>query len=171
MSDLESQGNKPRSFAEICEEARKKAAESAQSDNKKGKGLEFMAYKISVARKHLELSVSRKITPAESNLLRLLELGTVGAQNSRSRICSKAEFFISDLSVKLGYKTQMKIWKLLKSLEAKEYIVREKTRSKGREILGLNPKEFGGQILGDRQHQVEKKRHLRLVDNSGLSCG
>ncbi len=162
MSDLESQANKPRSFAEICEQARTKAAELAQSDSKKGKGLEFMAYKITVARKHLELSVQRKITPAESNLLRLLELGTVGAQNSRSQICSKSMVQISDVSQRLGYKEKDKIWKLLKSLHTKGYIVREKTRNKDQEILGLNPSVFG-QVLADKQHEKEKKRHLRLV--------
>ena len=157
-------------FGELCERARLKAAEAeaaaAKEQEKKGKGLDFMAYRMDVARKHLQLSVSRKVTPAEGNLLRFLEIGTIGADNSRRQITAKAEFFIQDLSDALGYKTKMKIWSLLKSLEKKGFIIREKTRSKDREILGLNPKVFT-QILIDRHHERDKKRHLSIaVDNT-----
>lgn len=161
------EGEKEFSYAELCEEARKRSAEmDANEKEKKGKGLDFMAYRIDVARKHFELSVQRKVTPAESNLLLFLELGTIGAQNSRSQISSKAEFYIEDISKALGYKEKDKIWKLLKSLHSKGYILRDKTRSKNREILGLNPEVFS-QILIDRHHEVDKKRHLRVaVDNT-----
>lgn len=157
------------SYAELCERARKIAAELAAREaelQKKGKGLDFMAYRIDVAKKHFELSVKRKVTPAEGNLLLFLELGTIGAQNSRSQITSKAEFYIEDLSKALGYKEKAKIWRLLKSLHTKGYIIREKTRSKNREILGLNPEVFT-QILIDKYHEIDKKRHLRIaVDNT-----
>jgi hypothetical protein len=189
MSVQESQGGYGNgggfsTYGELCERARKNAAEieareaakaekeaaekakAEKEKEKKGKGLEFMAYKLCVARKHIELSVTKKITPAESNLLRLLEIGTIGAQNSRGYICSKAEFYITDLSVALGYKEKDKIWKILKSLHKKQYIIREKTRTKDREVLGLNPAVFE-QILIDKQHETDKKRHLKLaVDNT-----
>ncbi len=130
------------------------------------KGLEFMAFKMNIAEIHLELAVNKEITPAEDHLLKAIEIGTIGARNSRNQICSKAEFFIDDLSERLGYKTPMKIWALLKSSQNKNLIIREKTKSKGKEILGLNPKVFG-QILIDSQHEIEKKRHLKMVvDNS-----
>ncbi len=95
----------------------------------------------------------------------MLEIGTIGAQNGRSHITDKAEFYISDLSKALGYKEKDKIWKILKSLHAKKYIIREKTRTKDKEILGLNPEVFD-QILIDKQHEVSKKRHLSLVVNT-----
>jgi DNA-binding MarR family transcriptional regulator len=168
MSDQISQGKKEFSYAELCERARLKAAELENSDqtkaDKKGKGLEFMAYKLSVARKHIELAVTKKVTPVESNLLRLLEIGTIGAQNGRSHITDKAEFYISDLSKALGYKEKAKIWRVLKSLEKKGYIIREKTRHNDKEILGLNPLVFD-QILIDKQHEIARKRHLTLVRN------
>lgn len=170
MSVRDSQGRtgegKELSFAELCEQARQRAAKQQKEDEKKGKGLEFMAYRIDVARKHFELSVQRKVTPAEGNLLLFLEMGTIGAQNSRSQICSKAEFYIEDLSKALGYKEKAKIWRILKSLHAKNYIIREKTRSKNREVLGLNPSIFS-QVLIDKHHEIDKKRHLKLaVDNT-----
>ncbi len=164
MSDQNSQANKEISFSELCERARQRAAEAnQQNEEKKGKGLEFMALRLDVARKHIELAVTKKITPAEDNLLKILELGTIGAQNSRSQISTKAEFFLDDLAMTMGI-LKNKVYVHIKSLEAKGYITREKTRSKGREILGLNPVIFGGQILNDQQSEKEKKRHLRLVD-------
>lgn len=170
MSKTESQVKKEFSFSELIEKIRQKAEEQhsqGEPEQKKGKGLEFMAYKLCVAKKHIELCVTKKITLAESNLLRLLEIGTIGAQNGRSQITDKAEFFISDLSAALGYKKKDKIWTILKSLEKKKYIVREKTRNKDAEILGLNPKVFD-QILIDKHHEIAKKRHLKLaVDNTG----
>lgn len=136
------------------------------AEEKKGKGLEFMAYRLEIAQVHLRLSIQKKITPAEHNLLRLLELCTIGAQNSRSYICSKIDFQIEDLSNALGYKEPAKIWRLLKSLENKKIILREKTRAKGTEILGLNPEVFG-RILISRHEALDKKRHLRIaVDNT-----
>lgn len=165
MSQLESQGFS--NIGELLAEAKRRTA-AAPQEQKKGKGLEFMALRLDVAEKHLELAVQKKITPAEDNLLKIIQMGTIGARNSRKHICSKTTFYISDLSDKLGYKTQMKIWALLKSLEKKGYIVREKTKSKGLELIGLNPKIFGGQILSDKQHEKEKKRHLTLVHSK---CG
>ena len=176
MSDRKSQEGtgdlKPFSFAGLCERARQVAALQEelekQKQEKKGKGLEFMAYRIEIAQVHLDLSIRKKITPAEHNLLRLLELCTIGAQNGRSYICSKIDFQIEDLSSALGYKDieHGKIWRLLKSLEKKKFIIRQKTRSKGTEILGLNPEVFG-QILIEKHQAVDNKRHLRIaVDNT-----
>lgn len=121
-----------------------------------------MALRYNVVDARRELSNKKKITPSEYYLLEEIELGTIGARNSKKMICSKAEFFLADLSKLLGYKTQMKIWALLKSLQAKDLIVREATRSKGREILGLNPDVFG-QVLIDKSHLEERIRHLKLV--------
>lgn len=170
MSDEKWQDRRgPTSFnsvGELLEEVKKRAANQPTQEIKKGKGLEFMALRLDVAEKHLELAVKKKITPAEDNLLKIIEMGTIGARNSRSQICSKAMVHISDLSEKLGYKEKDKIWKLLKSLYTKGYITREKTRNKDQEVIGLNPKVFG-QILAEQQHEREKKRHLRLVDNCG----
>lgn len=169
MSLQESQGFSGFSnIGEILAEAVRKRENGELKEEKKGKGLEFMAYRIEVAQVHLELSVKKKVTPAEHNLLRLLELCTIGAQNGRSYICSKIDFQIEDLSNALGYNgiQNGKIWRLLKSLEKKKYIIREKTRRKGTEILGLNPEVFG-QILIEKHQTLDKKRHLRIaVDNT-----
>ncbi len=166
MSVQDSQEIKEFNFAELCERAQKEAEKQKDiPEEKKRKGLEFMAMRFNVAEMHLELAIKKLITPAEDNLLKIVEMGTIGARNSRSQICTKAEFYISDLSEKLGYKEKDKIWKILKSLHTKGYITREKTRTKDREIIGLNPKFFG-QILSDQQHERERRRHLRLVDNS-----
>lgn len=165
MSVQDSQGFT--NIGEVLAEAKRRCPGEPKEEQKKGKGLEFMALRLDVAEKHLELAVQKKITPAEDNLLKIIQMGTIGARNSRKHICSRAEFHISDLSEKLGYKTQMKIWALLKSLEKKKYILREKTKSKGLELIGLNPSIFGGQILAERQYEKEKKRHLRLVSSCG----
>lgn len=146
------------SYAQLVGEAE---ARSKQVPQKKG-GLEFMALRVQVYEKHLELAVTRKITPAEDNLLKLIELGTIGARNSRKQICSKAIFRISDLSMKLGYKEKDKIWKIVKSLHSKGYLIRDKTANKNEEVLGLDPKVFG-QVLATKQHDIERKRHLSLV--------
>lgn len=121
-----------------------------------------MGAQLNVIDKRIELLVSKQITPTESLLLELIHLGTAAARNGKSTICSKAEFFIEDLSSDLGYKSVNKVWTLLKSLHKKNLITREPTRSKGRDIMGLNPEVFG-QILIDTQHEVEKRRHLKLV--------
>lgn len=163
----EDQHKEGMTYAQLVEEANKRIENPQMENEKKEKGLEFMALRLDVAERHLELAVKKMITPAEDNLIKILEMGTIGARNSRSQICSKALFYISDLSDKLGYKTQMKIWKILKSLEDKKYIIREKTRDKGREILGLNPATFGGQVLNDKQHDIEKRRHLKLIPSLG----
>ncbi len=171
MSDQNSQegiqGNKEFSYAGLCERARQKAAEENQKqEDTKGKGLEFMALRLDIAEKHLELAVTKKITPAEDNLLKVIQMETIGARNTRKHICSRTIVQISELSEKLGYKEKDKIWKLLKSLQTKGYIVREKTINKDQEWIGLNPKVFG-QVLADRQHDKEKKRHLTLVSSCG----
>lgn len=135
------------------------------------KGLEFMALKLDVANKHLELAVQKQITPAEDNLLKVIEMQTIGARNLKNQISTKASLRISEISAKLGYKEKDKIWKLLKSLHSKGIITREKTTEKDIEIIGLDCKCFG-QVLCDKQHQVEKIRHLTLaVDNSKERCG
>ena len=165
MSVQESQGIKEFSYAELCERARKEAEKHQKNiEQKKRKGLEFMGLKLDIAEMHLQLAVKKLITPAEDNLLKIIEMGTIGARNSRSQICSKSEFYLEDLALILGI-LKNKVYVHLKSLEKKNYIVREKTRSKGREVLGLNPKVFG-QILPDQQHERERRRHLKLVDNN-----
>lgn len=167
MSVQESQVKKEFSYSELCERARLKAAEQ---EIKKGKGLEFMALRFNVIDKRRELQRQKKITPAESCLLQEIELGTCGARNKKKHMMSQAEFYLEDLSINLGYKKVNKIWSLLKSLEQKTFIIRKPTRSKGLELIGLNPEVFG-QILIDKEHEKEKKRHLKLVDNSKLACG
>jgi hypothetical protein len=156
------------SIGELVAEAKNREKRAAIAPEKKEapnitdkkKGLEFMAMRFNIAEKHLELAVTKKITQAEDNLLKVIELGTIGD------ITSKKEFFLDDLSEKLGYKTPMKIWKLVKSLETKKLITREKTKSKGREIIGLNP-EFFDQVLIQKYHEMDKRKHLKLaVDNS-----
>lgn len=126
-------------------------------------GLEFMGLRYNVADIHLELAITKKITPTEDQLLRLIELGTIGARNRKREICSKSEFYLEDLASSLQVRKN-KIYVNLKSLHSKKLIIRKSTRSKGVEILGLNPKIFG-QVLPDRQHDAEKKRHLKLVPN------
>lgn len=159
-------------LAELIERAKARGpkesadANQEQEKEKKGKGLEFMALRLDIAEKHLELAVKKKITPAEDNLLKVIQMGTIGARNSRKHICSRTLVQISQLSEKLGYKEKDKIWKLLKSLQTKGYIVREKTINKDQEMIGLNPKVFG-QVLADKQHEKEKKRHLTLVSSCG----
>lgn len=165
MSVQDPQQIKEFSYAELCERARKEAEKHKDiPEEKKRKGLEFMGLKFNVAEMHLELAIKKLITPAEDNLLKVIEMGTIGARNSRSQISSKAEFYLDDLAEKLGI-LKNKIYVHLKSLEKKKYIIREKTRSKGREVIGLNPVVFG-QILPDQQHERERRRHLRVVDNS-----
>lgn len=133
-------------------------------EKQKKKGLEFMSTRFNVAFKRRELRTSKAVTPAEYYLLEEIEMGTYGAQNKKRTISTKAEFYLEDLSKHLGYKEMDKIWRLLKSLHKKNLITREPTRSKGVEVLGLNPAEFG-QILIDSQHALEQKRHLKLVKN------
>lgn len=119
-----------------------------------------------MARKLIELSITKKITPAERNLLDIIEICTAGAANSRHEFCTKTEFLLDDLSNALGYKEKDKIWSLLKSLYNKKLITREKTRSKNIEKIGLNS-EYFGQILINSLHHDEKKRTLKcIVDNS-----
>jgi hypothetical protein len=161
--------NRQISFAELCERARlyckkNSEAESAPGEKKK-KGLEFMALRMNVALKHLELAVTKKITPSEDNLIKILELRTIGAFKSDT------EFHISELSALLGYKEKAKIWRILKSLSDKKYIIRTKTHSKDIEILGLNPEIFD-QILINKQHEKEKIKRLKIaVDNTKKVCG
>ncbi len=146
-----------------------KAQQGSEMGEKKSEkigGLEFMGMRFNIIDRRHELLVNKEITSSENFLLEKIELGTIGARNARSTICSKAEFNLDDLSRGLGYKEKDKIWKLLKSLHKKNLIIRESTRYRGLEVLGLNPVEFG-QILIDSQHAVEKKKHLKLaVDNS-----
>jgi len=132
-----------------------------KDESKKGRGLIFMALPLEVEKKHLELAAKRKITPTEDCLLRAIRLGTMGAQNGRHQICSAAEFYLDDLAETIGV-LKNKIYVNLKSLQEKDLIIRLPTRSKGKEFIGLNPIKFGGQLLIDKQHQLEEKR-LKLV--------
>ena len=149
---------------ELTQKAKEETAKLSSKESKK-KGLEFMAIRFNVIDKRRQLQREKAITPAESCLLQEIELGTIGARNKKKNMGSQAEFYLEDLSNNLGYKSVNKIWTLLKSLEKKQLIIRKPTRSKGLELIGLNPAVFG-QILIDKEHQKEKKRHLRLVDNS-----
>lgn len=144
--------------------------ENSKTGEETGKsgGLEFMAIRFNVADKRRNLRVSKEVTPAEYFLLEEIERGTIGAHNAKRMICSEAEFYLKDLAENLGILVN-KIYVQLKSLQKKNLIVRRSTRSKGLEIIGLNPTEFG-QVLIDTQHEIEKKRHLKLaVDNSKKS--
>jgi hypothetical protein len=134
---------------------------------KKSGGIEFMSRRMNVANTVFELAVTKKITPAERNLIDIIEMGTIGAKNDSRQFSTKAQFIIDDLSSALRYKEKDKIWKLLKSLDKKGVITREKTRFKNAEIIGLNPRMMG-QILIDKLHDDETKRMgLRVVvDNS-----
>ena len=127
------------------------------------KGLPFMSLQFNVLFKRRQLAINKEVTPSEYYLLEEIEIGTIGARNSKYQICSIAEFDLNSLSYNLGYKEKDKIWKLVKSLHKKGLIIRKKTNIKTKEILGLNPKVFG-QVLIDSYHQVEKKRHLKLVE-------
>lgn len=164
MSSKESQGFS--SIGELLAEAKRRESENEKKESRKGKGLDFMALRLDIAEKHLELCVQKKITPAEDNLLKVIQMASIGARNNRKHICSRTLIQVSELSQKLGYKEKDKIWKLLKSLHTKGYIVREKTINKDVEVIGLNPKFFG-QILVEKQHEKEKKRHLTLVSSCG----
>lgn len=124
-----------------------------------------MALRFNVIDKRRHLWITKAVTPSEYFLLEQIEIGTMGANNSRSTIMSKTEFILEDLSLQLGYKSPMKIWKLLKDLHKKNLITREHTRFKGVEVIGLNPEVFG-QVLINKHHELEKTRHLKLVDNS-----
>lgn len=135
------------------------------SEEKKG-GLEFMATRYNVIDTRRQLSINKEVTPSEYFLLEEIELGTIGARNKGRQICSKAEFSLDQLSKNLGYKEVNKLWPLLKSLEGKKLIIREKSKYVGFNLLGLNPEKFG-QILINTQHEAEQKRKLKLiVDNS-----
>jgi hypothetical protein len=139
---------------------------ASQMEEKK-KGLSFMGSQFTIIDKRHELLIAKIITPTESLLLEKIQLGTAGARNGKSTISSEAEFFLNDLADLLHIRIN-KIYVQLKSLHSKDLIIRKSTRSKGREILGLNPKKFG-QILIDSQHEIEKRRHLRLVPNQDQS--
>ena len=130
--------------------------------NKETKGLLFMGLQFNVIDHRWQLRLNKEISVSEYFLLEAIEMGTIGARNPKHQICSESEFYLQDLSSILGYKTPMKIWKLLKDLHGKKLIVRKRTRSKASEILGLNPEKFG-QILIDSQHEIEQKRYLKLV--------
>lgn len=130
-------------------------------------GLEFMSRRFNVVNQVFELAVTKKITPAERNLIDLIEIGTTGAMNEKRQFCTKAEFYLEDLSSALRYKEKAKIWRLLKSLHTKGIITREKTRSKNKELIGLNP-EMMGQILTNHLHEEERKRHLKLAVNNSV---
>lgn len=124
-------------------------------------GLEFMGLRMNVIDKSLELEISKQINPTESLLLRFIQLGTIGGRNRKRQICSYAEFYIKDFGDLL--QTRMnKVYVHLKSLHAKELIIRIPTRSKDIQIIGLNPSVFG-QILVNSQHEIEQKKHLSLV--------
>jgi hypothetical protein len=141
------------------------AKQRDEGGKQKGKGLDFMALRLDVARKHIQLMVKKKITPTESAFLHFLEIHTIGADNSRKQICSKAQIYLEDIASELEI-PKSRVYSILKSLDSKSYIIREKTRSKGLEVLGLNPDVFT-QILTDRQHEEERRRNLRLaVDNT-----
>jgi len=124
------------------------------------KGLEFMAIRFNIVDKRRELRSQLK--PAENYLLDEIELATIGGRNEKRTIASEAQLYIEDLSNALGYKEKDKIWSLLKSLQNKKLIIRRPTRSKGLEIIGLNPEIFG-QILIDKQDAIERRKHLKLV--------
>lgn len=124
-----------------------------------------MGLRFNVLDKRYELKRQRIITASESDLLELIILATIGARNAKRTICSKAELAIEDLSDLMGYKTKSKIWSLLKRLHQLKLIVREPTRFKGLEVIGLNPEVFG-QILINTQHESETKRSLKCVVNN-----
>lgn len=130
----------------------------------KGTGLEFLARRMNVSLKLREIRSGRLVKPLEYYMLQEIELGTVGAENPKKRICSKGAFYLEDLSKHLNILIN-KVYVTLRSLEKKELIIREKTRSKGLEILGLNP-NFFGQVLIDTSHIRETKSHLKLVKNN-----
>lgn len=151
---------------ELLKEAKKRRQKKQIKQEEKVKGLEFMSTRFNVVMKCRELKKTKFITPAEYFLLEEIQIGTNGGQNQKWTMSSTAEFFLEDLSNNLGYKSMNKIWTLVKSLHQKGLITREYTRSKGREILGLNSKVFG-QILIDSQHLLEQQRQLKMVvDNS-----
>lgn len=132
--------------------------------NKKKEGLEFMAIRFNVVERRRKLRFFKQVTPGEYFLLEEIELATIGGQNGKSTIRSSGEFYIKDFATILGIGFN-KVYVQLKSLEAKNLIIRQKTRSKGLEIIGLNPAEFG-QILIDSQHALETKKHLKMVVNN-----
>lgn len=119
------------------------------------KGAEFMSLRCNVIRKRKELRST--LSPRENYLLDDIQEGTIGDWQSLG------EFNLEDLAKGLNIRMN-KIYVLLKNLHTKDIIVREKTKHKKLEMLGLNPNIFG-QILSNHQHGIEKKKHLRLVPN------
>lgn len=124
-----------------------------------------MAIRFNISDTHRWLKRNGLITFSESNLIDEIVLGTVGARNPKSQIVSKMDFHLRQLSNDLGYKDLDKLWRILKSLNSKYLIIREKSDFEGSEILGLNP-YFWGQILIDKSHQQEHSRHLKCIVNN-----
>lgn len=126
-------------------------------------GLKYMSAQLNIIDKMDDLEDEKIISSTERRLLNKILLATAAGRNSRGQILTKAELYIEDLSVDLGYKKVNKIWTLLKGLKNKNLITKSRTRSKGKELIGLNPKFFG-QILIDSLHADEQRRNLRIVD-------
>lgn len=119
------------------------------------KGSEFMALRQNVITKRRELR--SQLTPTENYLLDDIQNGTIGKWDTIS------EFDLNDLADSLDIQIN-KVYVLLKGLHEKRIIVREKTKYKKLEKIGLNPEMFG-QILIDHQEEIRKKKHLKLVPN------
>ncbi len=129
------------------------------------KGLEFMALRFNVVDTLRYLKRNKLVTPSESFLLDEIIYGTIGASGGFGKIRTEAEFFIRDLSENLGYKEPDRIWSLLKSLQDKYLICRNKTRNPRTEVISLNP-YFFGQILIDKSLGDERKVLRLAVDNT-----
>jgi hypothetical protein len=119
----------------------------------KTKGPEYMAMRWNILQKKKE--IRRDIQPLDNFLLDDLIEGTV------NKWVSESEFDVEDLAAGLKTGTN-RVYASIKKMHAMGLITKRETRYKRRLILGLNP-NFFGQILIDHQHQLEKKKHLRLV--------